>query len=292
MNPTDQPDVVETVAAVREHVAGARRAGKEIGFVPTLGALHDGHLSLIRAARDRCDYVVVSVFVNPTQFNDPRDLESYPRTLAEDVKACAALDVDLVFAPPVEQMYAANAVTMVRVSTITEPLCGRDRPGHFEGVTTVVAKLFNIVQPDVAFFGQKDAQQSLVVRRMVRDLHMPIEIVVCPTVREPDGLAMSSRNANLTPEQRQQALSLHASLEAALNAIAAGQRDPTALIRQMRDIINAAGPCTIDYVEIVHPETLEPIDTVASTMLIAMAVRIGQVRLIDNILVDPATPTR
>lgn len=287
-----RPIVVDSIRAVREHVAGARRAGKRIGFVPTLGALHEGHFSLIRSAKQQCDVVVVSIFVNPTQFNDPKDLANYPRTLDADVAACAELGVDLVFAPSADEMYKPDAVTTVRVAKITEPLCGQDRPGHFEGVTTVVAKLLNIVQPDVAYFGQKDAQQSLVVRRMIRDLNMPVEIVVCPTVREPDGLAMSSRNAYLSAEERRQARSLYRALRGAAEAVTAGQRDPVALIAGMRQTITAAGPCMIDYVEVVNPDTLEPVDSVAGRVLIALAVRIGQARLIDNVVVDPAAPAR
>ena len=285
-----RPDVVETIAAVREHVADARRAGQSIGLVPTMGALHEGHLSLIRRARERSGYVVVSIFVNPTQFVAGEDLDSYPRTLEADADACGRIGTDLVFAPSVEVMYRRDAVTTVQVSGLTETLCGPHRPGHFEGVTTVVSKLFNIVQPDVAFFGQKDAQQAVVLRKMVEDLDMPIEVEVCPTVREADGLAMSSRNAYLSGEQRQQAVSLYRALEGARQAIADGQRDAATLIARMRETLRSAGPCRIDYVDVVHPATLEPIDPVTCPVLIALAVRIGESRLIDNIVVDPAMP--
>jgi len=285
-----RPDVVETIAAVRGHVADARRAGQSIGLVPTMGALHEGHRSLIRRARERSGYVVVSIFVNPTQFVAGEDLDSYPRTLEADADACGRIGTDLVFAPSVEVMYRRDAVTTVQVSGLTETLCGPHRPGHFEGVTTVVSKLFNIVQPDVAFFGQKDAQQAVVLRKMVEDLDMPIEVEVCPTVREADGLAMSSRNAYLSPEQRQQAVSLFRALEGARQAIADGQRDAATLIARMRETLQSAGPCRIDYVDVVHPATLEPIDPVTCPVLIALAVRIGQSRLIDNIVVDPAMP--
>ncbi len=290
MTPPARPDVVETIAAVRQRVADARGAGQSIGLVPTMGALHEGHLSLIRRARERTGCVVVSIFVNPTQFVAGEDLDSYPRTLEADVDACGRIGADLVFAPSVEVMYRPDAVTTVRVSGLTETLCGPHRPGHFEGVTTVVSKLFNIVQPDVAFFGQKDAQQAIVLRKMVEDLDMPIEVEVCPTVREPDGLAMSSRNAYLSAEQRQQAVSLYRALDGARQAIADGQRDATTLIARMRETLQSAGPCRIDYVDIVHPTTLEPVDPVTCPVLIALAVRIGRSRLIDNIVVDPATP--
>jgi len=285
-----RPDVVETIAAVRQRVAEARRAGQSIGLVPTMGALHEGHLSLIRRARERTGCVVVSIFVNPTQFVAGEDLDSYPRSLEADVDACGRIGADLVFAPSVEVMYRPDVVTTARVSGLTEPLCGPHRPGHFEGVTTVVSKLFNIVQPDVAFFGQKDAQQAVVLCKMVEDLDMPIEVEVCPTVREPDGLAMSSRNAYLSAEQRQQAVSLYRALQDARQAIADGQRDATTLIARMRETLESAGPCRIDYVDIVHPTTLDPLDPVTCPVLIALAVRIGRSRLIDNIVVDPATP--
>jgi pantoate--beta-alanine ligase len=282
------PIVVETITAVRGHVASARRRGRRIGFVPTMGALHDGHLSLVRRARQCCDTVVVSVFVNPTQFVAGEDYGSYPRILEADVAKCAKESVDLVFAPPADQMYGPAAATTVHVARLTEPLCGRHRPGHFDGVTTVVTKLFNIVQPDAAFFGQKDAQQAAVIRKMVVDLDIPVEVVVCPTVREPDGLAMSSRNAYLSAEQRQQALCLYRGLQGARRAIAEGRRDAAALVSQIGQTITAAGPCSIDYIEIVDPETLEPVTRVTQPVLIAVAVRIGKARLIDNVVVDPA----
>jgi pantoate--beta-alanine ligase len=245
-------------------------------------------MSLVRHARRHCDYIVVSIFVNPTQFVAGEDYSSYPRTLEADVARCAGEGVDLIFAPSAEQMYSLSAATTVHVARLTEPLCGRHRPGHFDGVTTVVTKLFNIVQPDAAFFGQKDAQQAAVIRKMAVDLDMPVEVIVCPTVREPDGLAMSSRNAYLSAEQRQQALCLYRGLQGARRAIAEGGRDAEALISQIRRTIAAAGPCTIDYIEIVHPETLEPVGRVTGPVLIAAAVRIGKARLIDNIVVDPA----
>jgi len=284
--------VAETIAEVRAHVADARRSERRIGFVPTMGALHEGHLSLIRTARRQCDDVVVSIFVNPTQFAPGEDYERYPRALPDDLAACRQAGVDLVFAPSVEQMYGPEPLTTVHTAKLTERLCGAHRPGHFDGVTTVVAKLFNIVQPDVAYFGQKDAQQAVVIKKMVADLNFPIEIVVCPTVREPDGLAMSSRNAYLSAPQRRQARALYQALLLARREILAGQRDPQALIRQMREHITAAGPCTIDYIEIVDPERLTPLETIRSPALVTLAVRIGPARLIDNLLVDPSRPAQ
>ncbi len=287
MNLLNTPVIAKTITEIRAHVASARRRGYRIGFIPTMGALHEGHLSLVRAARARSEYVVVSVFVNPTQFVAGEDLANYPRPLQADLALCAREKVDLVFVPEVDQMYSPTAATTVHVSRLTEPLCGRHRPGHFDGVTTVVAKLFNIVLPDVAFFGQKDAQQAIVIRKMVFDLDMPVEVVVCPTVREPDGLAMSSRNAYLSPEERRQATCLYRALQGAAQSIIRGQTHVSELVAQMRRTIEQAGPCRFDYIEVVHPDTLEAATTVAGPVLIALAVRIGPARLIDNLLVDP-----
>ncbi len=279
-------DVAETIAGVRQHVAAARRRGQRTGLVPTMGALHEGHLSLIRAAREDCSYVVVSIFVNPTQFAPGEDYRQYPRTPQPDLAACRGAGVDLVFAPSVDEMYDPHELTTVHVGGLTEGLCGGHRPGHFDGVTTVVAKLFSIVQPDVAYFGQKDAQQAVVIKKMVADLKFPIEIIVCPTVRDPDGLAISSRNAYLSPEQRRQALVLYQALQMAQREILAGQSEPDTVIRAMRDRITAAGACTIDYIEITDPDTLKPLDSIRGAALIALAVQIGPARLIDNVLVD------
>ncbi len=277
---------IESIQGVRDYLEAARRAGKRVGFVPTMGAIHEGHCSLMRAARAECAEVVVSIFVNPTQFGPGEDFARYPRPIEADLAACAAERVDVVFCPAVEEMYPSGTVTTVHVARLTEGLCGAHRPGHFDGVTTVVAKLFNIVQPDVAYFGQKDAQQVTVIRRMVRDLLWPIEIVVCPTIREPDGLAMSSRNVYLNPEQRRQALCLYQTLSWARARIEAGHREADTLIEQMRERIVAAGPCTIDYIAIVDPDDLAAQARVESRCLIALAVRMGPTRLIDNILVD------
>jgi len=275
-----------TIADLRAHLEPQRRAGRRIGFVPTMGALHEGHLSLIRAARADCDEVVVSIFVNPTQFGPGEDYARYPRDEAADLAACRAEGVDVVFCPTVEQMYPPGDATRVVVARLTEVLCGPCRPGHFDGVTTVVAKLFNIVQPHRAYFGQKDAQQAVVIRRMTQDLCWPIEIVVCPTVREPDGLALSSRNAYLSADQRRQACCLYRSLEWARSEVEAGRRDAEALVAGMRRRIEEAGPCTIDYIQVVDAETLEPRSVVEGRCLIALAVRIGPARLIDNIIVE------
>jgi len=252
-----------------------------------MGAFHAGHLSLVDEARRRCDHVAVTIFVNPTQFVPGEDFEAYPRTLETDLRACEQAGADLVFAPSLEEMYRPNAMTKVSVAGLTKGLCGAARPGHFDGVTTVVAKLFNILPADMAFFGEKDYQQLVVIRRMVTDLDIPIEIVACPTVREPDGLAMSSRNAYLSPPQRAQAVVLSAALFDAGDRIGAGQRDAKELVQRIRDRIESAGPCAIDYVEIVDPETLEPVRSITAPVRICLAVRIGECRLIDNVGADP-----
>ncbi len=248
-----------------------------------MGALHEGHLSLVRAARANCDLVVVSIFVNPAQFGPQEDLSKYPRTLERD---CALLDregVALVFVPQVEEMYPAGAVTWVTVEGLSEKLCGRSRPGHFRGVTTVVAKLFHIVEPDAAFFGQKDAAQAAIIRRMVRDLAMPVEIVVCPIVREADGLALSSRNVYLTAEQRQQALRLSRALGEVEAAFRGGERDASKLAA-MGGAVTAAEPgVRLDYFEIVNAEHLEPVNDAAGA-LVAVAAWVGTTRLIDNVV--------
>ncbi len=283
---------LETIHDLRACLAPFRQAGKRIGFVPTMGALHEGHRSLMRVARRECEVLVASVFVNPTQFGPGEDFEQYPRPIDADLAACRDEGVDVVFIPSVAEMYPPGEVTRVSVARLTEGLCGRHRPGHFDGVTTVVAKLFNIVQPDRAYFGQKDAQQAVVIRRMVRDLTWPLEIVVCPTVREADGLAMSSRNAYLSPGERRQATSLHAALLWGKEQIQAGERRVMKLTAGMRGRVEAAGPCWIDYIELVDAETLEPLSTAAGACLLALAVRIGSTRLIDNMPVDASAADR
>jgi len=284
---SDQPVLIHTIGEMRQALRPHRQGGARIGFVPTMGALHEGHRSLIRTARSQCDLVVVSIYVNPTQFCPGEDFEKYPRRLQSDLEACAAEGVDYVFAPSDREMYGEGSLTTVHVAKLTEPLCGAFRPGHFDGVCTVVTKLFNIVQPDVAYFGQKDAQQAIVIQRMVVDLNIPVQIVVCPTVREPDGLATSSRNAYLDPQQRKQATCLYRALRAAEEAIrSGGVRDPDQLSRIMRNVVVKAGPCEIDYLQAVDAETLEPVGPDTRKILLAGAIHLGRTRLIDNIPVD------
>ncbi len=253
-----------------------------------MGYLHTGHLSLVDASRRDGCWTVVSIFVNPTQFGPHEDFDRYPRDEARDLKLCEDAGVELVFIPDTSAMYAPNSATTVHVAKLTEHLCGPHRPGHFEGVATVVAKLFNIVQPDRAYFGRKDAQQLAIIEHMVRDLDMPLAIVGCDTVREPDGLAMSSRNVNLTPEARARALALHRALQAAHAAIGSGERDARAIEHQMSAIVAAAAPSKVDYISVVDGESLQPVERIEHAVLIALAVRFGGVRLIDNIRVDPA----
>lgn len=255
-----------------------------------MGALHAGHLSLIEAAKRDGTFVAVSIFVNPTQFGPNEDLEAYPRDEAGDLAACERMGVDLVFIPAVGEMYASAAATKVHVSGLTETLCGAHRPVHFDGVTTIVTKLFNIIQPDAAYFGQKDAQQLAVIRRMTRDLDLPIEIVGCPTVREPDGLAVSSRNAYLDPAQREQATCLCRALNEAQARIEGGETDPAVVIGALRQIVDQAGPAVVDYISVVDPESMQPVPRIERPVLVAMAVRIGSTRLIDNLQVDPRPP--
>lgn len=265
----------------------AARAGvgsKVVGLVPTMGALHEGHLSLVRAAKAQCDLVVVSIFVNPLQFGPTEDLAKYPRDFDRDRDLLQKEGVDLIFAPSVEEMYPAAAVTYVTVEGLSGKLCGGSRPGHFRGVTTVVSKLLHIVAPDRAFFGQKDAAQSTIIRRMVRDLNMPVEIVVSPIVREPDGLAMSSRNAYLDTEDRKSALVLHGSLVAVAESFKHGERDVQALIKAGKQTFAQQTSAQLDYFEIVDPETLDPVSDLSRGALVAVAAFVGKVRLIDNIV--------
>lgn len=281
-------EVFTTIAQVREFVGAQRRAGRSIGFVPTMGALHEGHLSLMRRAREECDVVVISIFVNPTQFGPGEDFDRYPRDLEGDCRKARSVGVDAVFAPGAAEMYPQGFATFVeQEGHLVSCLEGRFRPGHFRGVLTVCLKLFEIVAPDRAYFGQKDYQQALVVGRMVRDLNLPLELVVCPTVREPDGLAMSSRNAYLSQDERTRALSLSRGLRAAQDALARGERDARRLEAIVRAEIEAAEPSAIDYVAVADAETLEPVETVDRRCVAAVAVRFGQTRLIDNCLLEP-----
>jgi len=279
-------EIAKTIESVRSLVKAARSRGKKIGFVPTMGALHIGHISLIEAAVKTCDFVVVSIFVNPTQFGPGEDLEKYPRPIDADLEICRKGGVNVVFAPTAEQMYPAENLTWVDVEKLTEPLCGQSRPWHFRGVTTVCAKLFNIVAPDIAFFGQKDAQQAIVIKRMAADLNMPLEIVICPTIRQPDGLAVSSRNQYLTRQQKKDATNIYKSLQRCRGMIDAGFTDAREIITEMHKILQQASSIKIEYVSIVDAETLENIDQIAGKVLAAVAVRIGPARLIDNILID------
>ena len=287
-NPTGilKMEVAKTIEAVRGLVKAARSEGSKIGLVPTMGALHVGHISLIEAAVKDCDFVAVSIFVNPTQFGPGEDFEKYPRPMEADLEICRKAGVDVVFAPAPKEMYPAENLAWVTVEKLTEPLCGSSRPGHFRGVTTVCAKLFNIVAPDVAYFGQKDGQQAIVIKRMVADLNMPLEIVVCPTVREANGLAVSSRNQYLTAQQKQDAANIYKSLQTCLKMIDAGTTETRQIIAEMRKILQQIPSAEIEYVSIVDAETLESIEKIAGKILAAVAVKVGPARLIDNILVD------
>jgi pantoate--beta-alanine ligase len=279
--------IAKTIAEVRAAVAALRADKKCIGLVPTMGALHEGHLSLVRAAKERCGAVVVTIFVNPTQFGPKEDFAKYPRTFDAD---CALLEteaVDIVFAPEAADIYPPGASTVVEVAGISDRLDGVPRPGHFVGVATVVTKLFNIVQPDHAFFGQKDAAQVAVLRRMVRDLHFNLELVVCPIVREADGLAMSSRNRYLSPDDRQQALVLHRALRRVEAEVAAGVVDSQPLIDAGLAVLADEPEIRVDYFSIVDPDTLEDVADVTAGALVAVAAAVGPARLIDNVLIPP-----
>ena len=281
---TLQMKICKTIQEMQEECGAVRRRGKRLGFVPTMGALHEGHLSLVRAAKQSCDVVGASIFVNPTQFGPNEDLGKYPQNFERD---CALLErekVEFLFAPTVEEMYPKGAVTWVTVDELSEKLDGRTRPGHFRGVTTVVAKLFHIVQPDAAFFGQKDGAQVAIIRRMVRDLNFPVEIVACPIVREADGLAMSSRNAYLDAEQRKQALVLHRSLMRVKSMWESGERSAVKLMAAGREEIGKEKSVRIDYFEIVNAETLNAMVNVERGALAAVAAFVGMTRLIDNVL--------
>ena len=278
--------VATTIESVRSLVGAAREQDRRIGLVPTMGALHVGHVSLIEAAVRNGDFVVVSIFVNPAQFGPGEDFEQYPRPLEADLEMCRKAGVDVVFAPTPAQMYPSEHQTCVTVEKLTELLCGRNRPGHFRGVTTVCAKLFHIVAPDVAYFGQKDGQQAIVIRRMVADLNMPLEIVVCPTVRESSGLAVSSRNQYLSDQQKTDAAKIYESLQECRRMIEAGVTDTRQIISRMREMLLSVASIEIEYISIVDAHTLEDVEVLAGKVLVAVAVKIGPARLIDNILVD------
>lgn len=280
-------EIITSIAEMRRWVKMAGKKGHSVGLVPTMGYLHQGHLSLVRRAREENEAVVMSIFVNPLQFGPQEDYSSYPRDLRRDCQMASEAGADVVFAPAVEEMYPVYPqLTSVQVSRITERLCGASRPGHFSGVATVVTKLFNIVQPDRAYFGQKDYQQVQVIRRMAADLNMPVIIRTVPIVREEDGLAMSSRNSYLSPSERKQALCLSASLKICQEMFENGERNVFSLIEAMKKRIAREPAAMIDYVEICAADTLEPLETIDRPAVVAIAVKIGKPRLIDNMLLE------
>jgi len=277
-------DVVRRARALAEACAAARTAGRIVGFVPTMGALHDGHLSLVRRVKAQVDLTVVSIFVNPTQFGPGEDFSRYPRDLSRDAELLAREGVDLLFAPDPEEIYPPDATTFVEVAGLSDKLEGNSRPGHFRGVATVVTKLLSVVQPHVAAFGQKDAQQALVIQSLVRDLLLNVEILVLPTKREEDGLAMSSRNALLAPAERLAASAIPRALEAAHAAFSKGEKDPGAILDAARAVVAAEPGLALDYVELVDTARLDPVAKAHGEMLLAIAVFAGTTRLIDNIV--------
>lgn len=283
-------EVITTVEAMRQLVSQAKRQGKSIGLVPTMGALHDGHLELLRRAKSMCDVAITSIFVNPAQFGPNEDFSKYPRDFANDCTKAANAGIDIVFHPAAAEMYPEGYVTFVNVDgSITDKLCGLSRPGHFRGVATIVSKLLNIIQPDKAFFGQKDAQQVVVIKRMVEDLNLSTAIEIVPIVRAIDGLALSSRNAYLSSQEREAALVLSRSLRLAEQAVNSGQRDLAQIRQLVVDEINAQKLASIDYVEIYRFPGLEPIQQLADQALLALAVKIGRTRLIDNTILEAAS---
>ena len=279
-------DICYTIKDVRERVNDWKREGLTVGFVPTMGYLHEGHKSLMQAARANNDKVVVSVFVNPMQFGPNEDLESYPRDFEKDSALCESVGVDLIFHLDPEEMYADGFCSYVDMNGLTTELCGKSRPIHFRGVQTVVLKLFNIVKPDRAYFGQKDAQQLAVIKRMVKDLNVDTEIVGCPIVREADGLAKSSRNTYLNPDERKAALILSRSLKLGRKLIENGETDAKAVIKAITDSINTERLAKIDYVDVVDFDTITPVDRIGKSVLVAIAVYIGKTRLIDNFIIE------
>ncbi len=277
-------EVIETISRMKEVVKSLRLEEKTIGFVPTMGYLHEGHLSLVRAAKKEAEAIVVSIFVNPIQFGPKEDFHCYPRDLERDKSLLAREGVDFLFVPAAEEMYPPDYQTYVEVTRLQEGLCGRSRPGHFRGVATVVLKLFHIVSPDLAYFGQKDVQQAVIIERMVRDLNLEIKIRVLPIVRDADGLALSSRNTYLSPQERQSALAIPRSLNEAARLIAQGEKKVEVIKGKMEEIIASEPFLRIDYLEIVDPEKLTPLKEISGPTLIAVAVYCGQTRLIDNLL--------
>ncbi|MCX8124906.1 MAG: pantoate--beta-alanine ligase [Spirochaetes bacterium] len=277
--------IINTISELRNEIAQHRQRNKKIGFVPTMGYLHQGHLSLVDISKQYSDYQVMSIFVNKMQFNDPKDYDTYPRDYERDFALAKGAGVDLIFLPDDSQMYQ-NRLTYVDIEMMTDHLCGATRPGHFRGVLTVVAKLFNIVQPDVSVFGQKDIQQAVIIQKMVKDLNFPVKIIVAPIIREPDGLAMSSRNVHLKGDDRTNAVFIYKSLQKAQQLIAQGVIQANTLIPAITDIISQGKPKKIDYVSVVDYETLQPIETLKDKSVIAVAAFFGPTRLIDNMIVE------
>lgn len=277
--------IIHSIVDMHTTVQQWRLEKKRIGLVPTMGWLHEGHLSLIRRCRDLAERVVVSIYVNPMQFAPQEDFDSYPRDLEHDAILAQEAGADVIFAPRDEEMYPQGFCSVVTVQKLTERLCGASRPHHFQGVTTVVAKLFNVVQPDVAIFGAKDYQQVAVIKRMVRDLNFPVQIEMAPIIRETTGLAMSSRNKNLSTEEKAEALILYSSLRFAESLIRSGERKAADIKLAVREMIESMDKSRIDYIEVVHPDTLEPVTEIRGNVVVALAVYFGQVRLIDNVLV-------
>lgn len=279
--------VIESIPEMQQQAELWRKEGAKIGFVPTMGYLHEGHLALVRKARELSDLVVVSIFVNPTQFGPGEDFERYPQDMERDVRLLTECGVDVVFAPRAHDIYPQGYLTYVEVKELTQPLCGRSRPVHFQGVTTVVNKLFNIVKPHLAVFGEKDFQQLVVIRRMVVDLNMDIEIIGYPIVREADGIAMSSRNTYLSPEERQTALRLNRSLDEARRLVEEGERRGEVILARVREYLETGGGLRIDYAEFRHPDTLQEVSLLEGSTLLALAAYVGKARLLDNCLLTP-----
>ncbi|MFH1190167.1 MAG: pantoate--beta-alanine ligase [Candidatus Omnitrophota bacterium] len=277
--------LVDTISRMATLVKILKKEGKSIGFVPTMGYLHEGHMSLVKAAKKHTDVVVLSIFVNPLQFAPKEDFRKYPRDIKRDENLAAAAGVDIIFCPSVPEMYPEGYATHVSVEGLTDTLCGCHRPGHFKGVTTVVAKLFNIVKPDVAYFGQKDAQQVIVIKKMARDLNMDIEIKAMPVIREMDGLAMSSRNICLSEAERRDALALNLSLKKAAELTAAGERDPGRIVKAMKELISHSPLVKLDYVSVVNTKDLKDVPVISGEALVAVAAFVGGTRLIDNVIV-------
>ena len=280
--------IIESVAEMQQAVDGWRCEGKTIGLVPTMGYLHDGHLELMRAVRARVDVLVISIFVNPTQFGPAEDFERYPRDLDRDIRMATETGVDIAFVPRVKEIYPDGYQTFVTVTEVSAPLCGRSRPLFFRGVATVVAKLFIIVKPHIAVFGEKDFQQLVTIRRMVQDLNMDVEIIGHPTVRERDGLAMSSRNAYLTPEQRQKAVRLNRSLKEARTLVQGGEKSGELILNKVREVLAEGDDVRIDYTQLCDPTTLNEVREIAGPTLLALAVHVGAARLIDNSMLNPS----